>query len=360
MSEPHEILGVDPGAASDVVKRAYYRLVRKHPPDKDPTKFQVIRQAYLLLCDPRSGKTMHVRSSTGPDMVAVRRYIAARQFDLAENELRPHVTKAPAALEVQKEWGRVMAYLKRWSESIEALTPLASQGVDDRELWLALGLSHSRLTDGNLDLARLCLQRALNHAPGNQKVMRLIVETFDRQGRTLEASEWRARIDGIRQNSLRSKSRQQKRPDAGTQAEVTSGKGVVPPPPIQESRRVSTTESTSERVAVPAPHQENPEAATAHAVQGRMDFFVRDCPGAPDRRIELFVDGVVVGWGKVTVGLKVAVKLNPGTRTVALHCGAIKLSQTFVVSPGDHFKGSASFLPQQDRIFGLMVQKSLH
>lgn len=44
-----EVLGLKPGAGEDEIKRAYFRLVRQYPPEKDPEKFQRIRRAYEIL-----------------------------------------------------------------------------------------------------------------------------------------------------------------------------------------------------------------------------------------------------------------------------------------------------------------------
>lgn len=47
----YDVLGLEPGAGADEVKKAYFRLVRAHPPEKDPEAFQEIRQAYERLKD---------------------------------------------------------------------------------------------------------------------------------------------------------------------------------------------------------------------------------------------------------------------------------------------------------------------
>ena len=47
----YEALGLAPGAAPEEVKRAYFRLVRKYSPEKEPEQFQKIRQAYEALKD---------------------------------------------------------------------------------------------------------------------------------------------------------------------------------------------------------------------------------------------------------------------------------------------------------------------
>lgn len=48
------ILGARPDASPEELKRAYYRAVRNHPPERDPEGFQRLREAWLTLGDPRA------------------------------------------------------------------------------------------------------------------------------------------------------------------------------------------------------------------------------------------------------------------------------------------------------------------
>lgn len=52
MSEPYQDLELERGADARAIKAAYFRLMRLHPPEKDPEAFQRIRAAYDLLSDP--------------------------------------------------------------------------------------------------------------------------------------------------------------------------------------------------------------------------------------------------------------------------------------------------------------------
>ena len=53
VSSPYSILGVEPEATPAQVRVAYYRLVREHPPERDPEGFKRIREAYETLRSPR-------------------------------------------------------------------------------------------------------------------------------------------------------------------------------------------------------------------------------------------------------------------------------------------------------------------
>jgi curved DNA-binding protein CbpA len=51
--DPRRILQVDPDATDEQIRAAYLRLVKEHPPDRDPAHFELVRDAYERLRDPR-------------------------------------------------------------------------------------------------------------------------------------------------------------------------------------------------------------------------------------------------------------------------------------------------------------------
>jgi DnaJ domain len=50
--DPREILGVRPDANDEMIRDAYLRKVKENPPDRAPTAFERIRDAYEVLRDP--------------------------------------------------------------------------------------------------------------------------------------------------------------------------------------------------------------------------------------------------------------------------------------------------------------------
>ncbi len=52
MKDPYEVLGLPAGAPEAEVRRRYLELVRAHPPDRDPQRFNDIQHAYSRLRDP--------------------------------------------------------------------------------------------------------------------------------------------------------------------------------------------------------------------------------------------------------------------------------------------------------------------
>ena len=50
---PWDVLGLAPGASDQEVRAAYLDHIRQFPPDRCPQEFELIRDAYDLLRDPR-------------------------------------------------------------------------------------------------------------------------------------------------------------------------------------------------------------------------------------------------------------------------------------------------------------------
>ncbi|MEM7126586.1 MAG: DnaJ domain-containing protein [Chloroflexota bacterium] len=53
-ADPYKVLEIERNVSDKEVKRAYFQLVRKHPPEQDPEKFQEIRAAYDRLKTPKT------------------------------------------------------------------------------------------------------------------------------------------------------------------------------------------------------------------------------------------------------------------------------------------------------------------
>jgi hypothetical protein len=69
---PHDVLGLAADATLEVVRSAYLRLVREHPPERDAEKFREIHSAYTLLNDPmEQAKALLALSREPPDLTAI-------------------------------------------------------------------------------------------------------------------------------------------------------------------------------------------------------------------------------------------------------------------------------------------------
>ena len=51
MTDPHDVLGLPPGADDDTIRRRYLELVRQFTPEHHPERFAAVRAAYEKLRD---------------------------------------------------------------------------------------------------------------------------------------------------------------------------------------------------------------------------------------------------------------------------------------------------------------------
>ncbi|TVS08581.1 MAG: J domain-containing protein [Planctomycetaceae bacterium] len=52
IADPYQVLGIDPSADSEAIRKRYLALVREFSPERAPERFAEIRAAYETLRDP--------------------------------------------------------------------------------------------------------------------------------------------------------------------------------------------------------------------------------------------------------------------------------------------------------------------
>ncbi len=66
-SDPYEVLGLEAGSSTRVIKKAYFSLVRDYPPEDQPDAFKIIRSAYERLRDPTTKAELDLFRIQSPD-----------------------------------------------------------------------------------------------------------------------------------------------------------------------------------------------------------------------------------------------------------------------------------------------------
>jgi curved DNA-binding protein CbpA len=85
--DPWHVLGIPQEATDQEIRGAYLRAVQAYPPDRSPTEFERIRDAYAALRDPR--RRAMFRLLAKPANLPLEEYFAAPP------EVRPFVGPDP-------------------------------------------------------------------------------------------------------------------------------------------------------------------------------------------------------------------------------------------------------------------------
>jgi len=117
----YQVLGLERAADERAIKRAYFGLVRKFPPDKHPEDFKRIRAAYEVLSDP----------------------VARRRFDAADRDYAEHGEAVGATLRAAAEAARTGDEAKA-QEHLRTLLAQRGELLEAREM---LGHSLMRARD---------------------------------------------------------------------------------------------------------------------------------------------------------------------------------------------------------------------
>jgi len=85
MKDYYSVLQVSKEAAASEIKKAYFGLVRKYPPDRYPEKFMQIREAYEILIDGNTRRQYDAMEAM-PDIVKLYYYEAKKALEEGDSE----------------------------------------------------------------------------------------------------------------------------------------------------------------------------------------------------------------------------------------------------------------------------------
>ncbi len=95
----YSVLGVASTATAEEIKRAYYKKVRNHPPEKDPEGFKLLRRAYDTLSNEESRANYDAIGTYGDEIIELfdkaDELVEAKDFHGAVQKLKKLVVLAP-------------------------------------------------------------------------------------------------------------------------------------------------------------------------------------------------------------------------------------------------------------------------
>lgn len=200
----YAVLGVSSDASPEVIKKAYYAGVRKHPPEKDPSGNQKIREAYEVLKDPSQRKEYDAQSLYGEEL--------NRLWSLAgehhENKNYQEEAKAlKRILIISEDHSQARIKLSRcylidgiYDEAIRVAQSLVKRNPENSYNWFNLGFIFECYADRlaiednnksiNYDEARNNYNKAVKIDLGNCQYYMAIARCFAEERKWTNAFLW--------------------------------------------------------------------------------------------------------------------------------------------------------------------------
>ncbi len=149
--ELYQVLEVLPQSSPEEIKRAYYQLVRKYPPEKDPEKFNEIRGAYETLSDPRSRENYDSIQDYGEQISELfgqaKEKMDAKDWTNVIPLLKHLLVLSPGASAARNYLGICYIYTQEWNEAFKVYQALTKEYPDVALYWNNFGQLYKQQAD---------------------------------------------------------------------------------------------------------------------------------------------------------------------------------------------------------------------
>jgi curved DNA-binding protein CbpA len=203
-TDHYETLGVPEDASQEQIKRAYYRLVRQYPPEKEPEKFKVIREAYEILSDPKARDNYNAMQRHGEEVHRLfgeaETLMAEDRWEEAQRPLKRILLVIPAADAALNSLGICYLNLADWANAIKVYDKLTTRSPDVPVYWSNYGMAYYEQTEDMsdhdhrksllLNNARSKFKRARDLEPYNVQHYISLSRTYVREKDYTQAEYW--------------------------------------------------------------------------------------------------------------------------------------------------------------------------
>lgn len=136
----YQLLAVAEDASPEEIRRAYYAMVRRYPPEKEPERFMALREAYEALSDPETRNEYDAIRGIWDLGVRADQHFDMEEWDKAAVLYRQATELAPDLPYFRVRLGLSLYLDKRLVEAAEVFERLTQQHPDEPEQWKMLGL----------------------------------------------------------------------------------------------------------------------------------------------------------------------------------------------------------------------------
>ena len=202
--EYYHILEISSQASADEIKQAYFRLVRKYSPEKEPERFQQIRVAYNTLSDPKARENYDAMQKHGDEIKDLidqaEKNIQLEQWSIAIPLLKQVLILAPKMDAARNLLGLCYIHTKNCDFAIKVYNALTKTNPDVAAYWSNFGCAYKLQAEcfneqefSKFQLyqnARECYQQAVRLESFNSAPYLEIAETYLSETNYSEALAW--------------------------------------------------------------------------------------------------------------------------------------------------------------------------
>lgn len=202
--ELYQTLNISTQASAEEIRRSYYRLVRKHSPEKDPEKFKLIREAYETLSDPKAKQNYDSLQQHGGEII----YFLSQAEDRMQKEnwteairlLKHILLLSPGEDVIRNRLALCYIHNQQWDEAIKIYHSLTESNPDVALYWSNCGYAYKEkaesLSKSNTirseiyQKARIYFQKSIDLESFNSQPFIAIAQTFLSEEKYSQALYW--------------------------------------------------------------------------------------------------------------------------------------------------------------------------
>ncbi len=208
--ELYQTLNIPSQASPEDIRRAYYRLVRKHSPEKDPERFKVIREAYETLSDAKAKQNYDSLQQHGGQIVVLlsqaEEKMEEENWTEAIRLLKHTLLLSPGADSIRNRLGLCYIHNQQWDEATKTYQILTASNPDVAVYWSNFGCAYKEkaetISQGDnrrsisYQTARSCFHKSIHLEPFNSQPFMAIAQTFLAEENYTEALKWAEKAIG--------------------------------------------------------------------------------------------------------------------------------------------------------------------
>lgn len=178
MKNFYEILNIEKNTTSKEIKKAYNKLLRKYPPEKEPAKYKEIREAYETLKDDESRKNYDTFFSYGDELKKLeergRKALEEEEYETAIRAFKKMLVLSEDLAYIRNLLA--MAYIKSGENSIaiQQYHKLIIDFPKNSDYYLGLGFAYEE--SGNISAAKVKYKEAFEIDNDNFTAISNLVE----------------------------------------------------------------------------------------------------------------------------------------------------------------------------------------